>query len=114
LRNVCPLVGVGGGERSFARRDEPRRSRRSDADSGPGAVGVGWDLALMGLRLHLATGVANDPAESAAWMCSPEGVEFVTRSSRGWADASIATGTDATEARSAEERTTAFYTGMGG
>jgi uncharacterized protein YndB with AHSA1/START domain len=81
---------------------------------GPGAVGVGWDLALMGLGLHLATGAANDPAESAAWMGSPEGVEFITRSSRGWADASIATGTDATEARAAEERTTAFYTGTGG
>jgi uncharacterized protein YndB with AHSA1/START domain len=81
---------------------------------GPGAVGVGWDLALMGLGLHLTTGLANDPADSAAWMGSPEGVEFVTRSSRGWGDASIATGTDATEARSAEERTTAFYTGTPG
>jgi uncharacterized protein YndB with AHSA1/START domain len=81
---------------------------------GPGAVGVGWDLALMGLGLYLATGVANDPAESAAWMGSPEGVEFVTRSSDGWAHASIAAGTDATEARAAGERTTAFYTGTGG
>jgi uncharacterized protein YndB with AHSA1/START domain len=81
---------------------------------GPGAVGVGWDLALMGLGLHLATGEPNDPAQSAAWMGSPDGVEFVTRSSRGWADASIATGTDAADARAAEERTTAFYTGMEG
>jgi uncharacterized protein YndB with AHSA1/START domain len=81
---------------------------------GPGAVGVGWDLALAGLGLHLATGVANDPAESAVWMASPEGIEFITRSSRGWADASIASGTDPTEARAAEERTTAFYTGAGG
>jgi uncharacterized protein YndB with AHSA1/START domain len=81
---------------------------------GPGAVGVGWDLALMGLGLHLATGVANDPVESAAWMRSPEGVEFITRSSRLWADASIATGTDAIDARAAQERTTAFYTGTGG
>lgn len=80
---------------------------------GPGAMGVGWDLALMGLGLHLATGAANDPAESATWMGSPEGVEFVTRSSRGWADASIAAGTAATEAHAAEERTTAFYTGVG-
>jgi uncharacterized protein YndB with AHSA1/START domain len=81
---------------------------------GPGAVGVGWDLALMGLGLHLATGAANDPADGAAWMGSLEGVEFITRSSRGWADASIAAGTDATEARAAEGRTTAFYTGTGG
>jgi hypothetical protein len=65
----------------------------------------------MGLELHLTTGATNDPAESAAWMDSPEGVGFVTRSSRGRADASLATGT---EARAAEQRTTAFYTGMGG
>jgi uncharacterized protein YndB with AHSA1/START domain len=81
---------------------------------GPGAVGVGWDGALMGLGLHLATGEANDPAQSAAWMGSPDGIEFFTRSSRGWADASIAAGTDASEARAAEERTTAAYTGTGG
>jgi hypothetical protein len=41
-------------------------------------------------------------------------VEFVTRSSRGWADASIANGTDPAEARAAGERTTGFYTGAGG
>jgi uncharacterized protein YndB with AHSA1/START domain len=81
---------------------------------GPGAVGVGWDLALMGLGLHLRTGEANDQAEAFAWMASPEGIEFITRSSRGWADARIAHGTGATEARAAEERTTAFYTGTGG
>ena len=80
---------------------------------GPGAVGVGWDLALMGLGLHLATGEANDPAKFVAWTASREGVAFVTRSSRGWADASIAAGTDESEARAAEERTTAFYTGTG-
>jgi uncharacterized protein YndB with AHSA1/START domain len=78
---------------------------------GPGAVGVGWDLALMGLGLHLATGAANDPAEFAAWTGSADGIAFVTRSSRGWADATIAAGADEAEARAAEARTTAFYTG---
>ncbi len=33
---------------------------------GPGAVGVGWDLAIMGLGLHLSTGVTADPKEAAA------------------------------------------------
>ncbi len=80
---------------------------------GPGAVGVGWDLALAGLGRHLATGLSNDPVESAAWAGSPDGAEFITRSSRGWADASIAAGTEASEARAAGERTTAFYTGTG-
>jgi uncharacterized protein YndB with AHSA1/START domain len=77
---------------------------------GPGAVGVGWDLALVGLALYVASGVPNDPQAWAAWMTSPEAVEFVTRSSRGWADANIAAGTDASEAHAAGERTTAFYT----
>ncbi len=80
---------------------------------GPGAVGVGWDLALVGLTRHLATGEDNDPAAAEAWTVSAEGVDFVTRSSRGWADASIAAGTDGSEARAAEERTTGFYTGAG-
>ena len=77
---------------------------------GPGAVGIGWDLALMGLTLHLASGASNDPQATAAWMSSPERVEFVTHSSRSWADASITAGTTAAEARAADERSTAFYT----
>jgi uncharacterized protein YndB with AHSA1/START domain len=118
-----------GGETSWIEvRFEPEGERRArltlehiaHADDerwlefGPGAVGIGWDLALMGLGMHLATGAANVQAEGAAWLASPAGVEFVTRSSRGWADASIAAGTDATEARAAEERCTAAYTGAGG
>jgi uncharacterized protein YndB with AHSA1/START domain len=81
---------------------------------GPGAVGVGWDLALTGLRLHLATGEDNDAAAFAAWSGSPDGVAFIHRSSRGWADASIAAGTPEDQARAAEERTTAFYTPAAG
>ncbi len=81
---------------------------------GPGAVGVGWDLALTGLARHLATGEPVDAAAHEAWVGSQEGAAFVARSSRGWADASIAAGTDASEARAAEERTTGFYTGAGG
>src|SRR5882672_10568138 len=32
---------------------------------GPGAVGVGWDLTLMGLEWHLAGGAAVDPPAAA-------------------------------------------------
>ena len=78
---------------------------------GPGAVGVGWDLTLLGLTLHVATGEPNDAEAFMAWTASPEGAAFIARSSRGWADASIAAGTDEAEAREAEGRTTAFYTG---
>ena len=77
---------------------------------GPGAVGVGWDMGLIGLELHLSSGRAVDPQESAAWMASDDGRQFVTLSSQQWCDASIAAGTNETEARDAAQRTTAAYT----
>src|SRR5437879_817894 len=61
---------------------------------GPGAVGVGWDLALLGLGRHLDAGAAVDRAASAAWTASEEGEAFVRRSSDDWGRASIAAGTD--------------------
>jgi uncharacterized protein YndB with AHSA1/START domain len=80
------------------------------AQYGPGAVGVGWDLGLMGLGLHLAGGAPMDPAEAEAWSLSPEGVEFARLASTGWADAAVAAGDDPAEAQAARERTLAFYT----
>jgi uncharacterized protein YndB with AHSA1/START domain len=79
---------------------------------GPGAVGVGWDLALIGLAEHLTTGAAVDPEAAAAWGMTTEGVAFIERVSEAWADASAAAGTDPAEARLAGRRTTAFYTGQ--
>ncbi len=81
------------------------------AEFGPGAVGVGWDMGLAGLALYLSSGQAVDPQESMAWMVSDEGRRFVSLSSRHWCEASIAAGTDEAEARAAEARTTAAYTG---
>jgi uncharacterized protein YndB with AHSA1/START domain len=79
---------------------------------GPGAVGVGWDLALMGLGLHIERGgQVADHAKAEAWMASPEGKDFVRRSSEDWCRASIAFGTDKVAATEAAKRTTAFYTG---
>ena len=73
---------------------------------GPGAVGIGWDLTLLGLAEHLATGadVNPDPTDAA-------GVEFMRRSSDGWCRASIAYGTPPEQAEEAAARTAAFYTG---
>ncbi|HSM59198.1 MAG TPA: SRPBCC family protein [Longimicrobiales bacterium] len=78
---------------------------------GPGAAGVGWDMALAGLDRHLSDGAAVDPAEAAAWMASDQGKDFVRSSSEAWGRASIESGADAAEARAASERTTAAYTG---
>src|SRR5215813_11954508 len=81
------------------------------AQFGPGAVGVGWDMTLMGLDRHLASGAANDPQRFMTWVVSPEGKDFVRRSSADWCRASIAAGTEEGAASAAARRTTAFYTG---
>lgn len=82
------------------------------AEFGPGAVGVGWDLSLLSLNLHLSSpGTAPDAAQSAAWMASDDGREFMTLSSERWRDASIAAGADDAQARAAGDRTTAAYAG---
>ncbi|MGY1848303.1 MULTISPECIES: SRPBCC family protein [unclassified Blastococcus] len=80
------------------------------AQFGPGAVGVGWDLALMGLGLHLESGAPVDPQLTATFGLTPEGVEFVRRAASGWGDAAAADGDDPTVAREAADRTVAFYT----
>lgn len=79
---------------------------------GPGAVGVGWDLGLLGLSSHLAGGGVT-PENATAWSASEEGRAFVSAVSDAWAEASIAFGTDPDAARAAAERTTAFYTPAG-
>ncbi len=46
---------------------------------GPGAVGIGWDLALAGLERYLATGASVDHETAEAWMGSPEAASFGVR-----------------------------------
>ncbi|MGI8329196.1 SRPBCC family protein [Actinomadura scrupuli] len=81
------------------------------SEFGPGAVGIGWDMGLAGLALHLASGAAVDPAESAAWSTSDEGRRFMSLSSQGWCEADIAAGADRAAAQAAADRTIAAYTG---
>jgi uncharacterized protein YndB with AHSA1/START domain len=76
---------------------------------GPGAVGVGWDLALRGLGLHLESRAPVDPGE-AAFPTSPDGVEFVRLAAAGWADAAVGDGDEPGPAHEAAARTVAFYT----
>ncbi|GAB3761385.1 SRPBCC family protein [Microlunatus parietis] len=76
---------------------------------GPGAVGVGWDGAFLGLGLHLESG-AERPEEVASWPTTPEGVEFHRYAADDWARADIGDGTDPAEARAAAEAVLAFYT----
>jgi uncharacterized protein YndB with AHSA1/START domain len=80
---------------------------------GPGAVGIGWDLTMLGLSLHLASGEAVDPAEFMAWNTSADGKRFMVNSGQGWCEASIATGTNRKDAEARAARTAAFYTADG-
>jgi uncharacterized protein YndB with AHSA1/START domain len=80
---------------------------------GPGAVGIGWDLGLIGLARHLSGEGSVAREEATQWMASDEGREFIERSSDGWRTADIAAGADPGQAEAAAGRTTAFYTGAG-
>ena len=77
---------------------------------GPGAVGVGWEIGLLGLALHLANPDAPrlDEEEFAA---SPDGRAFILGSSEGWGRAATQAGEDPDTAAAAAKRTAAFYTG---
>ncbi|MGQ2935521.1 MAG: SRPBCC family protein [Sphingopyxis sp.] len=78
---------------------------------GPGAVGVGWDLSLMGLGRHIETGESDERFAEETWALSDEGKAFATWSSEAWTAASIAYGTAEEAANRAGASTTAFYTG---
>lgn len=73
---------------------------------GPGAVGVGWDGAVLGLSLHLRGGSIDDPE---AWQVSDEGRSFYTRSSEAWGAANQAAGADPEVAAKGVANTTQFY-----
>jgi uncharacterized protein YndB with AHSA1/START domain len=77
---------------------------------GPGATGIGWDLSLLGLALHLSPGGALDPAEAAAWAGEDEGLRFMRVSGEAWHDADVAGGADPDEARRRADRTIEAYT----
>lgn len=78
---------------------------------GPGAVGIGWDLALLGLAGHLTPGSPTvTPEEAAAWQTSPEAIAFMTESAERWYEADVAAGRDPQEARAAADGVKTFYT----
>jgi uncharacterized protein YndB with AHSA1/START domain len=76
---------------------------------GPGAVGIGWDMTLIGLFLHLSA-PARDRTQAEAWAASADGRRFMTLSGERWGEADIAGGEDEAVARAAAERTIAAYT----
>ncbi len=78
---------------------------------GPGAVGIGWDMALFGISEHLLPDPAVTPATAEAWMLSDEGKAFSRHSGAAWREASVAGGASADSADRAAAGAVAFYTG---
>lgn len=73
---------------------------------GPGAVGVGWDLSLLGLGLHLAGG---EKVDEDTFHLTAEGRASIIASSQAWGRAHESAGGRPDEVAAAVAATTAFY-----
>ncbi|TMR91153.1 SRPBCC family protein [Nonomuraea basaltis] len=73
---------------------------------GPGATGVGWDLALLGLSLHLS---GAPQVDENTFHETDEGRRFITASSQAWGQAYAAAGATPEQTAAAVAATTAFY-----
>lgn len=78
---------------------------------GPGAVGVGWDGALLGLGFHLTGEAPAGPEALQAWEASPGAAAFYLAASASWADAARTAGVPEDVADGWQRRCAAFYTG---
>jgi uncharacterized protein YndB with AHSA1/START domain len=76
---------------------------------GPGAVGVGWELGLFGLGLHIDSGGSRPPEDNLAWMASVQAKAFMREAATAWGEAHVAGGADPEVARGMAERTAAAY-----
>jgi uncharacterized protein YndB with AHSA1/START domain len=75
------------------------------ADFGPGATGIGWEMALMGMALHLAAPEAPRPTD-----LPPMG-DYFTASGTAWGEAAAAAGEDPEAARATARACIAAYSG---
>lgn len=77
---------------------------------GPGAAGIGWELGLFGLALHIGDPNADRP-DDAAFFASSDAKAFILGASERWGRAAMESGENPTTATGWAERTAAFYTG---
>ena len=103
------VAGEGAAQASLSLTHTAHLSEHWDS-YGPGAAGVGWEMGMLGLTLHLEQQDEPMP-DDAIFTTTPEGRSFIAASSERWGQASIAAGTDPEAATAAANRTTAFYTG---
>jgi uncharacterized protein YndB with AHSA1/START domain len=72
---------------------------------GPGAVGIGWDLTVLGLAAHLS----GEPIPK-QWQRTPAALECMTRSGGAWGEAYQKSGATADETEATTRNAIAFYT----
>ncbi|GAA0368197.1 SRPBCC family protein [Bacillus horti] len=77
---------------------------------GPAAAGIGWDLAFIGLEVHLSD-VFSDSFNEEAFATSAEGNTYIVNVSVDWGRAAIKAGEEPEQATAAAQRTAAFFTG---
>lgn len=78
---------------------------------GPTAGGIGWDMALYGLKGHLTDPEsAMDPQAAAEWIKTDDGRRLLRLSADAWAEAYVASGGDRATAQGMADRGYAAYT----
>jgi uncharacterized protein YndB with AHSA1/START domain len=105
---VVTLVEDGAGTRLRLEHSAPI-DETTLSEFGPGAVGIGWEMGLGGLRLHLADPEAPRPDPD---YTHPGYAAFVRATGTAWAVADAAAGTDPDEADAAAERCIGAYTAL--
>lgn len=80
---------------------------------GPGATGVGWDMALLGLDAYLSSDGQPILEAGAAWAEGVQGKATLRTWADAWGEAHVKAGAPMQTARDMAERTAGFYTGEG-
>lgn len=78
---------------------------------GPGATGVGWELAMLGLDMHLSGDGKSSIEAGTAWAEGAKGKATLRVWSKAWGEAHAKAGANPQTAVEIAERTARFYTG---
>ena len=81
------------------------------AKYGPGATGVGWDMAFIGLDVHLSSDGQASPDALNAWAEGVQGKATLRTWAEAWGKAHIEAGAPTETANDMANRTAGFYTG---
>ncbi len=103
----CAQAGAGRAQLALTHTQRPSQHWNR---YGPGAGGVGWELAFLGLAFHLAQPDA-PKLDDATFAASLDGKAFIRGSCEGWERAAVSAGAVPGAAKAAAARTRAFYTG---